>query len=101
MTAGQIEVELACAWPDQQWIEVMRVPAGTTLNQALGKSRRLAEAGGLPAGVEVGIWSEVEPAPEARVLLPGDRIEIYRPLLADPKQARRDRARAARERQGR
>lgn len=101
MAADLVDIELACAWPDRQWIEVMRVPEGTTLSQALAMSRRLAEAGGLPAGVDVGIWNEVETEPGMRVLKTGDRIEIYRPLLADPKEARRDRARAARLRQGR
>lgn len=99
MAAGMIDIELACAWPDRQWIEAMRVPAGTTLAQALTLSRRLVESGGLPEGADVGVWSVLEPSPETRRLLPGDRVEVYRPLQADPKQARRERA--ARLRQGR
>lgn len=100
-TVGLIDIELACAWPDRQWIETLQVPAGTTLAQALALSQRLPEAGGLPVGADVGIWSDVVADPETRVLQSGDRIEIYRPLRADPKEARRDRVRAARQRQGR
>lgn len=100
MSAGLIDIELACAWPDHQWVESLRVPEGTTLTGALALSRRLADAGGLPSGASVGVWSQVEVAPDARVLRPGDRVEIYRPLQADPKQARRERARAVRARQG-
>lgn len=91
--AGWCNVEVAYATPPQQTVITLRVPAGTTLGQAIiasGITQRHAEldAGSLVAGV----FGEV--AERGRVLREGERVEIYRPLLADPKQARRRRAAA-------
>ena len=47
----------------------------------------------------VGVFGRV--IPPAHLLCDGDRIEIYRPLAADPKMARRARAREARKREAR
>ena len=65
------------------------LPAGSTLEQAL------AAAGWQPApGVpmaDVGIWGRK--ATPAQVLREDDRVEVYRPLVVDPKVARRERFR--------
>jgi putative ubiquitin-RnfH superfamily antitoxin RatB of RatAB toxin-antitoxin module len=56
----------------------------------------LAREAGIDAGaLDAGIWSR--PAPRDRVLRDGDRVELYRPLRIDPKEARRRRADKARE----
>lgn len=86
-----IAVEVAYASPNQQWLLKLDVAPGTTLAEAVALS-------GLPERVpqidlqqqRVGIWSRLVTQDE--VLKPGDRVEIYRPLLADPKEVRRQRA---------
>jgi len=70
----------------------VRLPAGSTVGDALAASG-LGEA----ASGRVGIYGRVVPA--GVVLRDGDRVEIYRPLRADPKELRR--ARAAKRRGGR
>lgn len=67
---------------------------GATLADALLASG-LAERHGLsPETADAGIWGRVRP-PQT-VLRDGDRVELYRPLTVDPKEARRQRYRGAR-----
>ena len=93
-----IEVEVAYALPQTQIVVILKVPAGTTVMEAITRSG----IAGKPAGdgwdsVAVGIWGKR--ASLATVLQEHDRVEIYRPLIADPKQARRKRARLRGEKQ--
>ena len=87
-----IEIELVYALPHEQITENLRVPAGTVAGQAIERSLLLLRhpeiAGESPA---IGIFGRRVAA--TQVLREFDRIEIYRPLIADPKQARRTRAR--------
>ena len=86
-----IRVEVVLAMPARQELVVLEVPAGTTLAEAIALS-------GLPKMFEgfeldltkVGIFGQ-KASPE-QVLFEGDRVEIYRPLIADPKEVRRQRA---------
>ena len=84
----RIEV-VYCAAPGQEDCVSLDLPAGSTAAQALHASGLLARHGLAEASLEVGVWS--------RVCLPGtvlrdrDRVEIYRPLRVDPKEARRQR----------
>ncbi len=93
--AGQtIEVEIVYALPHEQSVQRLRVPIGATIAQAIeraGIARRYPE---LSAGcATVGIFGRRMEL--AAVLREFDRIEIYRPLIADPKQSRRTRAQRA------
>jgi putative ubiquitin-RnfH superfamily antitoxin RatB of RatAB toxin-antitoxin module len=75
---------------DQSLIE-LKVPSGTTLIEAIrlsGITRQYPEID-LKNSVK-GIFSKV--ADDDRVLQEHDRVEIYRPLKVDPKEARRERA---------
>lgn len=87
--ATAITVDVLHALPDRVERVVLRLPAGATVAQALSEPEVLIhfpDAKTLP----VGIFSQrCEPE---RVLRNGDRIELYRPLIADPKEARRERA---------
>lgn len=65
------------------------VPAGTTIEQAV---QQCAWDGVHAAGLHVGVWGRKMPM--STVLRSGDRVEIYRPLQVDPKEARRVRYRA-------
>jgi hypothetical protein len=69
----------------------VRVPLGATIADALSASG-FAQSVPLPGldALSVGVWNKVKPRDTQ--LRAGDRVEIYRPLTADPKQARRRRA---------
>jgi putative ubiquitin-RnfH superfamily antitoxin RatB of RatAB toxin-antitoxin module len=86
-----IEIELTYPQPDRQWVETLRVAVGTTVGQAIEFSRVLRGHPEISVGsLAVGIFGRrVE---LAQVLHKFDRIEIYRPLVADPKRVRRSRA---------
>lgn len=86
----RIRVEVACAEPERQFLRRVELPVGATVADAIeasGLEREWAIDAGLLA---VGIWSKAV----ARDACPrdGDRIELYRPLKVDPKEARRRRA---------
>ena len=86
-----IQIEVVYALADRQDVIPLTLPAGTTLKQAV-------EASGLPAKYpdidlakgKFGIYSKLA-KPDA-VLRDRDRVEIYRPLIADPKEVRKQRA---------
>ena len=91
MVAESIKVEVCYAKPEVQAMVALTVPAGTTALQA-------AQQSGLP-----GRYPEIDLTRQplgirgkrvesGRVLEEGDRVEILRPLTADPKEARRRRA---------
>lgn len=83
---------MAYALPRTQIVVTLKVPAGTTLREAIARSGIAAQpAGGDWNLAAVGICGKR--APLSTVLHEHDRVEIYRPLIADPKQARRKRAR--------
>ncbi len=90
-SADVIHVEVAYARPDEQLILEVEVAAGSTLLQAVEQSgilERFPEIN--PAAMKVGIFGKLKK--QDQVLQPGDRVEIYRPLIADPKQVRKQRA---------
>lgn len=65
--------------------------AGSTIAQALLASGVLVRHGLAVEHAAVGVWGRRMPLDT--VLRPGDRVELYRPLLCDPKEARRLRQR--------
>ncbi|EJM73800.1 RnfH family protein [Pseudomonas sp. GM55] len=98
MVEADIGVEVVYAAVDRQMLVPVKVPAGTTVRAALLKSG-IGQA--FPeldlAECPVGIFGKVVADPDSRLVQSGDRIEIYRPLLADPKEVRRLRAAKAAE----
>jgi putative ubiquitin-RnfH superfamily antitoxin RatB of RatAB toxin-antitoxin module len=87
----EIEVELVRALPEQAQSLRLRLPEGSTVAQALARARELGFAPANAATADaLAIYGRA--AGLATVLRAGDRIEILRPLLADPKQRRRERA---------
>ena len=90
-----LSVQVCYALPDDAFLETLALPAGSTIAQALaasGLARRFpALTSALEAGdARVGIFGKVKTLDT--VLRDGDRIEVYRPLQADPKETRRRRA---------
>ena len=91
--ADLIEVEVTYALPERQVIRTVAVPAGTTAMEALERSGIRDEFPGMEVNpAAIGVFSRKVDADY--VMRPGDRLEIYRPLIADPKETRRRRARA-------
>lgn len=85
-----IQVEVAYARPDRQVILPVMLPAGVTIEQAIEQSGVLSEFPEIDLGQnKVGIFGKL--SKKTAELRPGDRVEIYRPLLADPKEVRRRR----------
>jgi len=89
--AESIEVEIVYALPDRQHTLRVRVPVGCSVEAAIRQSGILAEFPAIDlARSKVGIYGRrIDLHAEVR---DGDRIEIYRPLTADPKMVRREHA---------
>ena len=87
--AGPIRVEVIRAWPGRFESTTLALPDGATLGDALAAS-------GLPLDGITGFAVFGEREDPAYRLRDGDRVELLRPLQADPKDARRRRASAAR-----
>lgn len=86
-----IRVEVAYARPDQQIILPVELPAGATLEQAIIQSRMLEQFPELDLKTaKVGVFGKLGKL--SATLRNGDRVEIYRPLIADPKAVRKQRA---------
>ena len=86
-----IVVEVAYAKPEEQLIIPVKVPPGTTVRQAIEQSGILERFPDIDLSTQkVGIFGRV--VPMDRELNERDRVEIYRPLIADPKAMRRERA---------
>lgn len=90
-TRQTIRVEVVLAMPEHQELVALDVAAGTTLAEAISLSGLPEKFEGFEADLtRVGIFGQ-KTDPD-RVLQTGDRVEIYRPLVADPKEVRRQRA---------
>ena len=89
----RIEV-VYCAAPGQVDLVELQLAPGCTLADAVAASGLLQRHALAPAGLNAGVWGRVQPL--AHVLRDGDRVEVYRPLLVDPKEARRQRYRSQR-----
>jgi len=88
---------VAFATPERQWLWPVELPDGATVADALEKVRTLAAGLDVPWTADVGIFGEL--CDRAAVPREGDRIELYRPLKADPKESRRARAKARKQAQ--
>lgn len=88
-----LRVEVAYARPDKQEIVPVQVPDGAT---AVDAARLSGIATIFPEidvdSIDMGIFGKVIKKPAEHALREGDRVELYRPLLIDPKQARLNRA---------
>ncbi|WP_273283781.1 MULTISPECIES: RnfH family protein [Reinekea] len=88
-----IEIEVAYATPEQQLVLALSVPEHTDLRSAVLLSGIAKTFPGLNVSIApLGLFGRKVAQPEAQLVAAGDRIEIYRPLTIDPKQARLNRA---------
>ena len=94
---NKIRILIACVGPRRQTEIAAEIPTGCTLQQALTLlAPQIAASINGEKVTATGVWGKVRPP--HYVLRDGDRIEIYRPLKADPKQARRERVEEKRQR---
>ena len=90
--SDSINVDVCYALRDRQEIVHLRLPEGCTVQRAIEASGLLQKHPeiDLAKGNKLGIFAKLV-KPDA-VLRDKDRVEIYRPLIADPKEVRRKRA---------
>ena len=89
-----ITIQVVLAMPDQQQIIELDVPAGTSARDAVLQSEQqglITNGTGVDiANVPLGVFGEA--VEHSYVLRANERVELYRPLLQDPKELRRQRA---------
>ena len=98
MVEAGVDVEVVYAAVDRQLLLSVTVPTGTSiratlLDSGIGQSFPELDLATCP----LGIFGKMIVDADSRLVQPGDRIEVYRPLLADPKEVRRLRAAKAAE----
>ncbi len=87
----KINIEVIYALPEEQILFKQSVPTGTTVTEAIQASGMLGKYPEIDlAKNKLGIFGKLTKADA--VVRDKDRIEIYRPLIADPKEVRRKRA---------
>ena len=93
---NSISVEVAYTLPEKQSLVSISVPKNCTVQEAVEQSGLLELYSEIDLKEnKVGIWNRTCKISE--VLQDGDRVEIYRPLIADPKEVRKLRAQKAKE----
>lgn len=93
MSGRLVRVEVAYAVPERQEIVTLQVPDGTTVFEAAEQSGICIRFPEIDLqGCSLGVFGKVVKAPRTQLIREGERVEIYRPLKVDPKQARLNRA---------
>jgi len=89
MAEEGIRVQVAYAQPGEQVVMALRVPPGTGPREALRRSGLADRYPAIDARTcPLGVFGQL--VGDDYVLRAGDRLEVYRPLLNDPREARRD-----------
>lgn len=90
-SADKIELEVSYARPDVQVVIPVKADTHATVEQVIRLSGVLEQFPEIDLAVnKVGVFGKLTKL--TAPLQPGDRVEIYRPLIADPKESRRQRA---------
>lgn len=96
MATNMLTVEVVFALPDKATALTLSVPEGTTVYDAVVSSKIAEQCAEIDLNnLVLGIWNRT--CKLDKQVADGDRIEIYRPLIADPKESRRRRAEKAKE----
>ncbi|MCF2858280.1 RnfH family protein [Pseudoalteromonas sp. SMS1] len=91
-----IKVDVVFALPDKATSLTVDVAEGTSAEQVVLQSGIMERCPEIdPTNLSLGIWNRTVKLHQ--VVKEGDRVEVYRPLIADPKEARRRRADRAKE----
>jgi len=95
MTPTQLSIDVCYALPDEQTLIPVQLPAGATVRDAIVASGVLARHPEIDlAKLKVGVYGKLRPLDAE--LADQDRVEIYRPLIVDPKAARQRRVEKSR-----
>ena len=98
MARVEIAVSVVYCAPGIEDVTPLAMAAGSCVADAIAASGVVARHAELAAQLDIGIWGRVVALDTA--LADGDRVELYRPLTIDPKEARRKRAEVRRRRHG-
>ena len=83
-----MRIEIVFALPDRQLLQALDVPDDATVAEVVDRSGIARQFPGVDfAALQAGIWGK--PVARDQVVRDGDRVELYRPLEIDPKEARR------------
>jgi len=94
-TAATIRIEVVYAEPQRAIVKALSLPRGASVADALLEAAKDAQLMSIDlVRAAVGIHGQL--VRRDQILRDGDRVEIYRPLLEDPKTARRKRVRSSR-----
>ncbi|HKT73786.1 MAG TPA: RnfH family protein [Steroidobacteraceae bacterium] len=94
---GSKRCVVAFALRDRQYLWTVEIPSNGTIGDALTAAREIANLPEAPwDSAPVGVYGELRQRSER--VADGDRVELYRPLSADPRQRRRERVQVARKR---
>lgn len=85
-----VNIELVYGLAEKQKLYTFAVPKGTTIRQALAWCTLAQDFPEADLTAPLGIFGKI--VKDNTIIQQGDRIEVYRPLIADPKEARRKRA---------
>jgi putative ubiquitin-RnfH superfamily antitoxin RatB of RatAB toxin-antitoxin module len=100
MSAAPIRIEIAYAEPHRAIVKALSLAAGSCIADALRVAALDPDFSGVDlVNSPLGVFGRA--AGHEYLLKEGDRIEIYRPLAADPKAARRSRVQQARKKSAR
>ncbi|MCK9787943.1 RnfH family protein [Providencia rettgeri] len=95
-TVSELNIEVTYALPEKQFLLSVKVKEGATIEESILASGILALRDDIDLKKnKIGIYSR--PAKLTDLVQDGDRVEIYRPLIADPKELRRKRAEKSKE----
>ena len=83
-----MRVEIVFALPDRQLLQALEVPENATVAEVVDRSGIARRFPGIDFdALQAGIWGK--PVARDQAVRDGDRVELYRPLEIDPKEARR------------
>lgn len=86
-----MRVEIVFAQPDRQVLDTLEVPPGATVADVIAASKLARQfPDSDPGELQAGIWGR--PVARNQAVRDGDRVELYRSLTMDPREARRLRA---------
>ena len=83
---GRLTIELAFATPSEQHLVTVELEAGAVVEDAVAEAARFREFAAAK-DLAVGVWGKCVDGQTP--LRDGDRVEFYRPLRMDPREARR------------
>ena len=84
-----MNIEVCYAKPDCAWRVVLQFPGAATVSEAIIESRLIEQLGLDPATLSFAVFGKLVALDT--ILADGDRVELLRPLVVDPKEARRRR----------